>query len=201
MHPSHERKNSELGPEYSGIPRVIVAEDDEVFRSLLCDLLRECGLRVCEARNGVELLEILAQSVSSDDHGDRVDLIVSDVCVPEYNSIELILGMHAAKMGIPLIALTVFGQRRSQVLTHHTQSITLEEESFDLDGFRQMVLDLLRDRSVPTSMRITLRPPSIPSQRPSGLPVVVGESQLETVSVFDGGLRASSPPSQLASVC
>jgi CheY-like chemotaxis protein len=176
MYASQKQWNRELGREYSGIPRVVVAEDDEVFRGLLCDLLRECGLRVSEAQNGVELLELLAQSARSDDHGDRIDLIVSDVCVPEYGSIELILGMHAAKMGIPLIAITVFGQRRSHVLAHRPQDITLEEEAFDLEGFREMVLGLLSDRSVPSSIRITLRPPSMPTQRPPGMPAVVGQA-------------------------
>lgn len=166
--------NRELGREYSGIPRVVVAEDDDVFRGLLCDLLRECGLRVSEAHDGIELLELLAETARSNDHADRVDLIVSDVCVPEYNSIELILGMHAAKMGIPLIAISFFGSRRTHLLSHSSQRITLEEEAFDIDGFRQMVTDLLRDRSLPTSMRITLRPPALPTQRPSGIPAVVG---------------------------
>jgi len=174
MYLTQNNWNREVGREYSGIPRVIVAEDDDVFRGLLCDLLRECGLRVAEAQNGVDLLELLAQSARSADHGDRVDLIVSDVCVPEYNSIELILGMHATKMGIPLIAISFFGKRRTHVLSHHSESITVEEEAFDLNGFRQLVTELLRDRSLPSSMRITLRPPSMPTQRPSGMPAIAG---------------------------
>ncbi|HEY5955714.1 MAG TPA: response regulator, partial [Polyangiaceae bacterium] len=106
MKSTHSQDVPVLGQEYSGIPRVVVAEDDEVYRQLLCDLLRECGLNVKEARDGVELLEILAESAGSDDHAARIDLVVSDVCVPEYRSIELMLGMHATKMGIPLIAMT-----------------------------------------------------------------------------------------------
>jgi len=159
-------------------------------------------LNVCEACDGVELLEILAQSASSTNHAGRIDLIVSDVCVPEYGSIELILGMHSAKMGIPLITITSFGERRTQVLTHHCEAICLEEDAFDLDGFRDLVLSLLSDRSVPQSMRITLRPQSIPTQRPSGMVAV--EDELET-DVGNGcsksRCRSSSLPPQLSSVC
>jgi DNA-binding NtrC family response regulator len=185
----------ELGNEYSGIPRVVVAEDDDTYRSLLVDLLRECGLNVKEARDGVELLEILAQSAGSSNHADRIDLVVSDVCVPEYRSIELMLGMHAAKMGIPLITITTVGERRAQVLTHQSQHITLEEEAFDLDGFREIVQDLLHDRRVPKSMRITLRPPSIPTQRPPGLPAIAGEASNHVSA------RASTRPPEVTSIC
>jgi two-component system, response regulator, stage 0 sporulation protein F len=202
MSSTRQKRIPKLGREYSGIPRVVVAEDDEIFRALICDLLREAGLTVCEARDGVELLEILAQSAGSADHGDRVDLVVSDVCVPEYGSIELILGIHAAKMGIPLITITAFGERRAQVLCHHPEDITLQEEAFDLDGFRDIVLDLLHDRSVPKSMRITLRPPNIPTQRPSDSAAVSGDTLLdaEALSHQSHG-RASSLPPQLASLC
>lgn len=202
MKSSESRTPPKLGREYSGIPRVVVAEDDEVFRELLCEQLRDCGLNVCEARDGVELLEILAQSAGSEDHADRIDLVVSDVCVPEYNSIELILGIHAAKMGIPLITITAFGERRAQVLTHRPQYIALEEEVFDLDGFREIVLDLLNDRSVPKSMRITLRPPSMPTQRPPGVAAVAGETQFDLDSrPCHAAVRRSNLPPVMSSSC
>lgn len=163
MHALRHHEASQLGREYLQSPRVVVAEDDEVFRALLCDLLRGCGLEVCEARDGVELLEILAQSAGSTDASQRIDLVVADVCVPEYSSIELILGLHAAKMRIPLVTIAAIGERRSQVLTQHHDDITVEEEDFDFDGFRVMVLLLLDDRSPPASKRITLRPAGIPT--------------------------------------
>jgi CheY-like chemotaxis protein len=202
MTPSQKSPSSGKDRDYTAKPRIVVAEDDEIFRGLLSELLRDCNLAVCEAADGVELLEILAESAGSDDHADRVDLVISDVCVPEYSSIELILGIHAAKMGIPLITFTTFGGRRTQVLSHNPQDILLEEESFDLDGFRDMVLDLLRDSNGPKSMRITLRPPGVPNPRLSDIPLS------PSVTLFDAespngqsGVRTSSLASALASNC
>jgi CheY-like chemotaxis protein len=201
MNPSQTRNARELGPEHRGIPRVIVAEDDAIFRALLCELLRDAGVSVCEVPNGVELLEILAQGAGSRDEANRLDLIVSDVCVPEYGSIELILGMHAAKMGIPLITITTLGERRTQqVLTPHPMAMTLAEESFDIDGFRELVLELLADRHALASMRVTFHPSSAPTLRPSG--VIAVDSEVDAgASCTPCGNRATSTPPRIASMC
>jgi two-component system cell cycle sensor histidine kinase/response regulator CckA len=62
-------------PDGSGI--VLVVEDDARVRNVVCRLLAAHGYDVLEARNGRAALEILQ------DEGQRVDLVVSDLVMPE----------------------------------------------------------------------------------------------------------------------
>src|SRR3954470_12154319 len=58
--------------------RVLVAEDDDDFRSLVVSSLREDGYDVIEARTGDELLELITPPVIF----DPPDAIVTDVRMP-----------------------------------------------------------------------------------------------------------------------
>jgi CheY-like chemotaxis protein len=55
---------------------VIVAEDDVVLRSLFSEALREKGLQVLSAANGLEALELYRENA------DKIWLVVTDVIMP-----------------------------------------------------------------------------------------------------------------------
>ena len=56
------------------MPQILVVEDDEAIRGLVCDVLRDDGYAVREASNGVEALERLREG--------KPDLIVLDLMMP-----------------------------------------------------------------------------------------------------------------------
>jgi CheY-like chemotaxis protein len=62
---------------------ILVAEDEEIVRELVCDVLEDQGYNVLCANNGVEALEI-AQSYDGEIH-----LLVTDVIMPQMNGHEL----------------------------------------------------------------------------------------------------------------
>ena len=61
----------------TGAASVLLVEDDEGVRMVNATLLRSGGYTVHEADSGVEALEVL------EEHGDEIQLIVSDVVMPE----------------------------------------------------------------------------------------------------------------------
>ena len=61
---------------------ILVVEDEEAVRELVCDMLVSLGYRVSTAVHGLEALEILET--------DPVDLLLSDVVMPKMGGIELI---------------------------------------------------------------------------------------------------------------
>jgi PAS domain S-box-containing protein len=73
-----------------GNERVLVVEDEALVRSLACRSLREEGYAVAEAANGLEALEYVRG------HGGQVDIVVSDVVMPEMGGREL--GRHLAAL-------------------------------------------------------------------------------------------------------
>ena len=61
-----------------------IAEDDEDFRSILCDILSDNGFIVQEASNGQEALALLVQAE------EPFNLLITDFNMPYMNGLELI---------------------------------------------------------------------------------------------------------------
>jgi PAS domain S-box-containing protein len=66
-----------------GRERVLIVEDDAALLALTKEILTELGYDVTGAKNGAEALELLEQS------GDRLDLLVTDVVMPQMGGREL----------------------------------------------------------------------------------------------------------------
>ena len=81
--------------------RVLLAEDNEINRTVARTALRRMGLEVLEAHNGREALECWAAG--------RFDLILMDVHMPEMDGLEAtrtIRGREPAGARVPIIAMT-----------------------------------------------------------------------------------------------
>jgi two-component system cell cycle sensor histidine kinase/response regulator CckA len=66
-----------------GSETVLVVEDEEIVRELVCDVLEEQGYHVLCAANGREALEM-----AKNFHGE-IDLLITDVVMPQMNGQEL----------------------------------------------------------------------------------------------------------------
>ncbi len=67
----------------TGTETILVAEDQEGLRTLVCEVLRRSGYSVLNAANGREALRVFRQ------HPGLVDLIITDVVMPEMGGREL----------------------------------------------------------------------------------------------------------------
>lgn len=70
------------GPRAKGGETILLVEDDEAVRGLVCRILESAGYRVLLAARPSEAELLLAQE-------DRVDLLLSDVVMPEMSGFEL----------------------------------------------------------------------------------------------------------------
>jgi len=89
---------------------VLVVDDEEDARDLLRIVLESCSVQVHDASNVREALAMLET--------ERVDLIVSDIGIPEEDGYSLIRNVRALpakdKAGIPAIALTAFARNEDR---------------------------------------------------------------------------------------
>jgi PAS domain S-box-containing protein len=82
-------------------PRILVTEDNDTTREMTSEFLGGKGYRVCQARNGEEALEQVAESPP--------DLIIMDVNMPGMDGVEAISRIRkipGQRGDIPIIALT-----------------------------------------------------------------------------------------------
>ena len=68
-----------------GTQTILIAEDDEPVRQVVKNSLTHAGYTVLEAFNGVHALELLRE------HGDQVQLLITDVKMPQMNGHDLAL--------------------------------------------------------------------------------------------------------------
>ncbi len=82
-------------------PRTILLVDDSAFfRDLLAPLIKAAGYQVITAGSGIEALAALKS-------GTRIDLVVTDIEMPEMDGFALAQAMHSAPgaAGVPIIGL------------------------------------------------------------------------------------------------
>jgi len=92
-------------PEAKAAGTILVVEDDERARELVCDILRAEGYRVMSAANGRVALDILAR--------EKPDAVLLDIMLPGMDGFEVCrrIKQDRATASIPVILLTALSQR------------------------------------------------------------------------------------------
>jgi two-component system, cell cycle sensor histidine kinase and response regulator CckA len=95
----------------SGRPRrVLVVEDEEALRNLICRLLREGGFEAVPASGGAVAKQILATA------GESIDLVLTDVVMPEMSGKEL--SMHVREQFPELVVIFMSGYAEDVIAEH-----------------------------------------------------------------------------------
>jgi CheY-like chemotaxis protein len=79
---------------------ILVAEDEAVVRDLLVVMLQQQGYRVLTTIDGQEALEILQL------RGAEIDLIISDVVMPNVGGLEFVERAAEIKPGLPAVLIS-----------------------------------------------------------------------------------------------
>jgi PAS domain S-box-containing protein len=87
-------------------PTILVAEDEPSLRRLAMLVLEEAGYRVILAQNGTEALE-LAQGTR-----DRIDLLLTDVVMPELSGPELVAQLAALRPETRVLYMSGYADSR-----------------------------------------------------------------------------------------
>ncbi len=99
-----ERPAPVLADEGSGNPdtreTILLVEDEPAVRQLFMLALTRAGYRVFEARNGQEALKMF------DQHGDSIDLLLTDLRMPYMGGAELAQHLRARRKSLKLIAIS-----------------------------------------------------------------------------------------------
>jgi CheY-like chemotaxis protein len=84
---------------------VLIAEDDQEMRSLLCDELHDLGVFILEAADGNEALRLVLDA--------RPSLILTDLRMPN-GGLDYIARLRTFAPGVPLVLMTSFGDPQTK---------------------------------------------------------------------------------------
>jgi len=107
-------------------PRLLVVDDEETIRELLCGSLRFAGYDVTSAATGAEALRATAES--------RPDLVLLDVMMPDGDGFEVARRMRSAGgPEVPVIFLTALDEMHDRLAGFETGADDYVTKPFSLD--------------------------------------------------------------------
>ncbi len=126
--------------------RVLLADDDQEFRSALAELLRDDGNEVAEAEDGSALLERLAEAAPGT---DGYDLVITDFRMPGYDAFDVMLRVRPKMTKTPFILLTAFGDPNTDLLAKRLGAVAVLHKPVDFAQVRAVVSEVVSRRPRP----------------------------------------------------
>jgi len=115
--------------------KILVVEDELEIRQLLANYLRNEGLSVSEAEDGVAAIELFGK--------EKFDLVILDILIPKidgYGVCELI----KSKSDVPVIFLSALGDERSMIKGYDSSADDYVTKPFSMPVFLRKVKAVLR---------------------------------------------------------
>jgi DNA-binding response OmpR family regulator len=98
--------------------KILVVEDNEMLRHMICDTLRKEKFDVFEASNGNEGI--------SQARKEKPDIVVTDILMPDKEGIETILELKSEHENIKIIAMSGGGNTKNMTFLDMAQKVGAE---------------------------------------------------------------------------
>jgi len=146
--PRHVPAEGELAPkaavaavkDLTGHERILLVEDEESVRAFSARALKTTGYEVYEANSGEEALEVL------EDLEFNVDLIISDVVMPEMDGPALLKRVRQQRPDIKVIFVSGYAEESVRKDIEDDQSVEFLPKPYSLDQINSKVKEVLAAR-------------------------------------------------------
>lgn len=122
----------------TGAGCILLVEDEDPVRVFSARALRNKGYEVLEAKSGTGALEVLEQE------GDRIDLLVTDVVMPQMDGPTLIKNVRETRPGMKVICISGYTEDRFRNTLDGGETIHFLAKPFSLKQLAGKVKDVLR---------------------------------------------------------
>lgn len=104
---------------------IIIVENERIIRVPLADELREAGYRVQEFIDSSRALNAVQRT--------PVDVVITDIKMPQMDGLELLSRIQSVKPGTPVIVMTAYGSEDTAIEAMERGAYDYIEKPFDLD--------------------------------------------------------------------
>ena len=127
---------SELTPDVQlpcGTEAILLAEDEELVRRVTARALRALGYTVIEARHGRDAVQLFDQSP------ETIDLLFSDIVMPEISGWELVREVRGRRPALPVIVASGYDRESMSGETSQLSSVRFLQKPFTLEALAREV--------------------------------------------------------------
>jgi two-component system cell cycle sensor histidine kinase/response regulator CckA len=134
-----ENAEEKPGPDLTGAGTILLVEDEDAVRVFSTRALKNKGYNVLEARSGEEALEILEKE------GDKIDLTITDVVMPEMDGPTLYKHMQGRWPKMKVVFVSGYTEDRLREQFKSGEVIHFLGKPFSLKQLASKVKDLLSE--------------------------------------------------------
>jgi DNA-binding NtrC family response regulator len=120
---------------------ILVVDDEPNIRRVLEAVLTKDGHKVLTAENGRKGMEVLQKNAN-------VDVLISDLIMPDINGVELLAAAKEMNSGISVLMITAHGTIKSAVDAMKLGALDYIPKPFDLDEIKITVKNALERRGM-----------------------------------------------------
>ena len=117
--------------------KILIADDEQKIRKLVCDFLRNVGYETIEAEDGDEAFALFQK------HEDDIDLVILDIMMPGLNGWEVCKEIRALS-DVPVIMLTARSEEFDELLGYESGADDYVTKPFSPTILMKKVEALLR---------------------------------------------------------
>ncbi len=134
---SGDEQNAPQRKDLTGRGTILVVEDEEAVRRFAVRALESRGYEVLKAATGVEALDVLAA------HGDQIDLVISDVMMPEMDGPKLLQQMRKTLPDMKVIFISGYAEEALRHELAEGESFGFLPKPFSLKDLASAVKEAL----------------------------------------------------------
>lgn len=127
-------------------PSVLFADDDAEMRRYVQKGLRGFGYRVFECEDAAVFLRRVQAAILEQRAVDLPDVIVSDLCMPAIDGLELLEQLKGLGLEIPVIIVTAFGDPATRARARQRGAAYVFDKPFHLDDLLTVIVHLTAAR-------------------------------------------------------
>ncbi len=121
---------------------VLVIDDSPLICNMVCSAIEPLGYKVLTAVAGIEALKLLTH------HGDRIDVVISDVMMPVIGGVELMGIIHEKDPDMPVILMTAYSNMDIVLTAIKKRAFDLILKPLDESLLRQAVEKAMKHRNL-----------------------------------------------------
>lgn len=120
-------------------PKILLVDDEPQVLDITSKILRSLNYDVIESHNGLEAVQYYQE------HSDAIDLVVSDMIMPEMNGVDAIVRMRQIRTTLPVIFMTGYDQEYFEQQVKEQDNTRLILKPLRVGELTKMIREMLEN--------------------------------------------------------